>query len=535
MMSVPKGTVVPLSDTISVAEAEKAARQVKEEIEKQQEYLRELQGYRDEAKTLSKLVTGLPDSVSYSIMVPFGKAAFFPGRLIHTNEFLVLLGEGYWSERSAKQTVGILERRNEFLQNKIANIESHIADLEAEASFASNTAAEAKAGVVEIREQILEGADERSKSAMTRSENFDLARSKLQSEARHLASPSYSAVEEDEEHSRIIARIEALEAAEEAAVTTSDEEGMSDQEGSTSNEEDVDDAEAITKSGSYLSKEQKANLIKRLNMSEAEDFDGGDSDEDSGSGTEEEYDLEEDEEEDKEDRMHTRHSLNVGADPVRSDQGKGVIDVQADGSKKAPRPLSRFGREVQSVRERLDSELASRMFASPSQGIAEKLTPSVGDRDASCSGLEIPNMRGEKELQKELTEWRARETEMQGFVLGPEAEGSSAVEPKIDQKIDQKLDKPERSNTMKSTDDQKTWKPTTRQTQAFTGKVTEHISRPTFPGRTGPVIEQRTPVTVQRVAGQVYERITGPSSKSEQVEEPPAKPVSKFKQRRQGL
>lgn len=35
--------------------------------------------------------------------IPFGPAAFIPGRLVHTNEFLVLLGSEYYAEMSAKQ------------------------------------------------------------------------------------------------------------------------------------------------------------------------------------------------------------------------------------------------------------------------------------------------------------------------------------------------------------------------------------------------------------------------------------------------
>lgn len=34
--------------------------------------------------------------------MPFGKAAFMPGNLIHTNEILVHLGESYYSERYFK-------------------------------------------------------------------------------------------------------------------------------------------------------------------------------------------------------------------------------------------------------------------------------------------------------------------------------------------------------------------------------------------------------------------------------------------------
>lgn len=36
-----------------------------------------------------------------------------PGKLIHTNEILVLLGEHYYAERSAKQAIDILGRRRE--------------------------------------------------------------------------------------------------------------------------------------------------------------------------------------------------------------------------------------------------------------------------------------------------------------------------------------------------------------------------------------------------------------------------------------
>lgn len=69
MASSVKGTVIPLSETISIADAERAARQVREEVDKQQEYLKELQSYRDENKVLSGLVTQLPDSVSHNVMV----------------------------------------------------------------------------------------------------------------------------------------------------------------------------------------------------------------------------------------------------------------------------------------------------------------------------------------------------------------------------------------------------------------------------------------------------------------------------------
>ena len=44
-------------------------------------------------------------------MVPLGPLAFMPGRLIHTNEILVLLGDNWFAERSAKEAVEIVKRR----------------------------------------------------------------------------------------------------------------------------------------------------------------------------------------------------------------------------------------------------------------------------------------------------------------------------------------------------------------------------------------------------------------------------------------
>ncbi|KAJ3361059.1 uri1, prefoldin-like chaperone [Allomyces arbusculus] len=63
--------------------------------------------YRDLHTTLSTL----PDKVSHPVMVPFGPLAFMPGKLVHTNEVMVMLGDNWFAERSARQAVGVVERR----------------------------------------------------------------------------------------------------------------------------------------------------------------------------------------------------------------------------------------------------------------------------------------------------------------------------------------------------------------------------------------------------------------------------------------
>ena len=51
---------------------------------------------------MDKLET-ITDKITHEVMVPFTKKAFMPGHLVHTNEILVLLGDNWFVERSAKQ------------------------------------------------------------------------------------------------------------------------------------------------------------------------------------------------------------------------------------------------------------------------------------------------------------------------------------------------------------------------------------------------------------------------------------------------
>jgi unconventional prefoldin RPB5 interactor 1 len=113
----------------------------------------------------------------------------------------VLLGEGYYAERSAKQAVEILERRSEFLDSKINATKVHIGDLEAEATFVKNIADEAAAGVVEIKEEYTEPTE------------FSFQ----QTNPVEDVTPVDGKVFADAEDAKIMARIAELELAEAAA------------------------------------------------------------------------------------------------------------------------------------------------------------------------------------------------------------------------------------------------------------------------------------------------------------------------------
>jgi len=55
------------------------------------------------SRLLSQKLDTLSDKVTHQVVIPFTTKAFMPGRLVHTNEIMVLLGDNWFVERSAKQ------------------------------------------------------------------------------------------------------------------------------------------------------------------------------------------------------------------------------------------------------------------------------------------------------------------------------------------------------------------------------------------------------------------------------------------------
>uniref|UniRef100_A0A0A8YS95 Uncharacterized protein n=1 Tax=Arundo donax TaxID=35708 RepID=A0A0A8YS95_ARUDO len=230
MVAPRKGTATPLGAVFSPEETKTAVARVAEAIADRQAELGRLQGFVTDNAALVSLVNRLPDELSHEIMVPFGGAAFFPGRLIHTNELLLLLGEGYYAERSAKQTTEILHRRGLELEAQVEAMKATISDLEAEAKFFESTAAEASEGLVEIREEYEEDMESNSSNSE--------------------ASSSAGAMsDKDREHARIMARLDELEMEEKEAGSTSEEEDdddddNGDDEGAGTSEDGEENAES---------------------------------------------------------------------------------------------------------------------------------------------------------------------------------------------------------------------------------------------------------------------------------------------------
>ncbi|CAM0884499.1 unnamed protein product [Alopecurus aequalis] len=220
-MAAPrKGTATPLAAVFSPDDTRRAMSHVAQAVADRRAELARVQGFFNDNAALVALVQRLPDELSHEIMVPFGGAAFFPGSLIHTNELLVLLGDGYYADRSAKQTTEILHRRGMELETQMATIKANISDLEAEAKFFESTAAEASEGLVEIREEY--------------DEETDIDSSKTE------ASSSSGGIS-DAEHARIMARFDELEILENEAGSTSEDDDGDESAGTSEDDEEKGD------------------------------------------------------------------------------------------------------------------------------------------------------------------------------------------------------------------------------------------------------------------------------------------------------
>ncbi|XP_022149690.1 RNA polymerase II subunit 5-mediating protein homolog isoform X2 [Momordica charantia] len=216
-----KGTVTSLSSLFPAEDAHKAAARVQDTLSEKQKELDCLRGFISDNANLINLVQKLPEELYHEVMVPFGKAAFFPGRLIHTNEFLVLLGEGYYAERTSKQAVEILKRRGKALDSQVDSLKAMMDDLKAEASFFDATASEAAEGLVEIKEEYVEeNSSEREPESGVNKQDVhsvpEVDKAKI--------------TEEDEEYARIMARLDELEKEEELAAGNDNQGDEEDEE-----------------------------------------------------------------------------------------------------------------------------------------------------------------------------------------------------------------------------------------------------------------------------------------------------------------
>lgn len=78
---------------------------------------------RDEHMSLHSHLGILPDKLSHDVMVPIGSKALMRGKMVHTNEILVCLGDGWFVKQSAKEAAEICDRRIKLCDNMLKDLE----------------------------------------------------------------------------------------------------------------------------------------------------------------------------------------------------------------------------------------------------------------------------------------------------------------------------------------------------------------------------------------------------------------------------
>ena len=77
------------------------------------------QGVRDQYRQLDALLERLPERRIHQAMVPLSKVAFCPGRLVHTNEVMVLLGDKYFAKTSVSTARQIVDSRTKQIEARL--------------------------------------------------------------------------------------------------------------------------------------------------------------------------------------------------------------------------------------------------------------------------------------------------------------------------------------------------------------------------------------------------------------------------------
>ncbi|XP_012371350.1 unconventional prefoldin RPB5 interactor 1 [Octodon degus] len=137
-------------------EKEKVLKAARAVVTNCQEKIQHWKKVDDDYNALQERLNTLPDKLSYNIMVPFGPFAFMPGKLVHTNEVTVLLGDNWFAKCSAKQAVGLVEHRKEHIRKTIDDLKKVMKNFESRVEFTEDLQkmSDAAGDIVDIREEI---------------------------------------------------------------------------------------------------------------------------------------------------------------------------------------------------------------------------------------------------------------------------------------------------------------------------------------------------------------------------------------------
>ncbi|CAH1270590.1 URI1 [Branchiostoma lanceolatum] len=145
-----------------------------EAIEACKAKIKQWKKFKSDYNAVQDRLRTLPDRITYDIMVPYGSLAFMPGHLVHTNEVLVLLGDNWFVERSAKQSCEIIDRRRKRIDNTLKDLKKELGLLESRVGYTEELQDAAKASIVgqgevmEIREEYVPERDDKPTKRISR-------------------------------------------------------------------------------------------------------------------------------------------------------------------------------------------------------------------------------------------------------------------------------------------------------------------------------------------------------------------------------
>ncbi len=91
--------------------------------------LKRLMELRTTYKQTCDAVRELPLKLSQPGLIPINEYGYMPGRLVHTNEFMVHLGDNYFAQYSSHDAQAVIARRILAIEEKMAAAEKRAVDL----------------------------------------------------------------------------------------------------------------------------------------------------------------------------------------------------------------------------------------------------------------------------------------------------------------------------------------------------------------------------------------------------------------------